>query len=208
MGEFGAAQASFESAPVAAQLFQQWEVQSCQYGFSGWLLWTWDTQVQPGANFWNALSERRVTDAALRPVTRSDACEAGVYLGQDLALGATASASGSVSGSGPQMAIDGLPGTSWNSGGFPPQWIEIDLPYPSIVSGVRLTTEQAPFVGLTIHDLYVQVEGGQPQLLTEFNGVTQDGQVLTWNANPPIAGVVSIRVGDDHDSILGRVEGY
>jgi endo-1,4-beta-mannosidase len=51
MGEFGAAETSFASASIAAQRFQQWEVQSCQYGFSGWLLWTWDTMTQPGEDF-------------------------------------------------------------------------------------------------------------------------------------------------------------
>jgi hypothetical protein len=73
----------------------------------------------------------------------------------------------------------------------------VDCGRPSaaiIVSGVRLTVQQAPLVGLTVHRLYVQREGGQLQLVKEFNGITQEPQVLTWDANPPLVGVVSVRV--------------
>jgi uncharacterized protein (TIGR03437 family) len=134
-----------------------------------------------------------------RPVVRPDACQVGAYLGQNLAFGAEASASNTWDGTspgsgGPALAVDGNVDTFWNSGGFAPQWIEIDLPFPSIVSGVRLTVDQSPS-GPTVHDLYLQSDGkAQPQLVNEFNGVTQDQQVLTWTATQPMLGVTAVRV--------------
>jgi len=35
-------------------VLRDWQVQSCQFGFDGWLLWTWDTEES--GNSWNALS--------------------------------------------------------------------------------------------------------------------------------------------------------
>ena len=194
VNEFGSAQWLFPSSTTAAQVFQQWEADSCQYGFSGWFLWNWDIEIQPGGPYWSALSGDGIINRALRPVNRPDPCQPGSYLGQNLALGATAIASASLSGNGPQMAVDGMSGTYWNSGGFPPQWIEIDLPHPSVVSGVRLSVQQAPLVGLTVHDVYVQTQGGQFQLVKEFSGITQEPQVLSWDADSPLVGVVAIRV--------------
>jgi hypothetical protein len=51
---------------------QEWQRDSCAYGFDGWLLWTWDTYEQP--ELWTALSGGRVIEQALAPVTRADPC--------------------------------------------------------------------------------------------------------------------------------------
>jgi uncharacterized protein (TIGR03437 family) len=140
-----------------------------------------------------------VINSALNPAARPNPCSPGSFLGEDLALEATATASNAWTGTspgsgGPTLAIDGNVDTFWNSGGFAPQWIEVDLAAPSIVSGVNLIVDQSP-AGPTVHDLYVQSEGGgQPQLVAELSGTTQDQQVLTWTASKPLVGVTSIRV--------------
>jgi hypothetical protein len=194
MGEFGAVKPSYQSAEAGAARLQQWQIDSCGYGFSGWLLWSWDVEDQPDVNLWSALSAGGVINAALRPLSRPDPCRPGSYLNQDLAARATMTASSSASGSSPALAVDGLPNTAWSASAFSPQWIQIDLPAPSIVTGVRLTVSQYPN-GPTVHDLYVQRQGdGQPQLVKEFSGTTQDQQVLAWTANQPLTGVTSIRV--------------
>jgi hypothetical protein len=194
MGEFGAAQSSIDSALTAAKLFQSWESQSCQYGFGGWLLWTWDTVVQPGQNFWFAEAAGGVIDQALRPLGRPDPCIVANSFSPDLAMGSKATASASLAGSSPELAIDGLLSTVWNSGAFAPQWIEIDLAAPSTIGGLKLVVGQSPS-GPTVHDVYVQSKGSpQPQLVTEFSGATHDQQVLTWTPTQPLADVTSVRV--------------
>jgi hypothetical protein len=32
-----------------------WQVESCKYGFDGWIFWTWDLTEQP--DFFNALRD-------------------------------------------------------------------------------------------------------------------------------------------------------
>lgn len=196
MFEYGITLNDAASPEAAAAMLQQWQVGSVAYGFGGWLLWNWDLTdaSNPNTNFWSALSGDGVVNAALSPALRPDVSKAGLYPDQDLAFGATATASNSLAGNGPAMAVDGSPNTWWSAGAFAPQWIEVDLPAPSIVTGVRLTASQSPS-GPTVHDLYVQSEGGgQPQLVTEFSGTTQDQQVLTWTPSQPLVGVTSIRV--------------
>jgi plastocyanin len=72
MGEFGAFKFSFPSPQDAASVLQEWQRDSCAYGFDGWLLWTWDTNEQP--ELWNALSGDGVIEQALAPATRPDPC--------------------------------------------------------------------------------------------------------------------------------------
>ncbi len=71
MGEYGIRVSAFESASSAAQFLQSWQVESCQYGFDGWLLWTWDTQD----GLWNALSENGAIEQALAPSLHPDPCK-------------------------------------------------------------------------------------------------------------------------------------
>lgn len=186
------------TAESAASVLQQWQVGSCPYGFSGWLLWTWDLPASPNNNFWPALSGNGGINSAIEPAVRPNACQAGAYPGQNIAFGAQTSASNTWSGTspgsgGPPLAVDGNVNTFWNSGGPPPQWIEIAIPSPSIVSGVKLTVSQSPS-GPTVHDLYVRIQGGQLQLVNEFSGTTQDMLVLNWSPSQSLVGVTSIRV--------------
>jgi hypothetical protein len=66
----------------------------------------------------------------------------------------SATASASVSqAQAPLLAIDGNAATSWNSGGFPPQWIDIDLGCPAVLQTVRLLPNQVPPVGYATHEV-------------------------------------------------------
>lgn len=71
MGEFGVWKSAFNSAASAAQFLQNWQIESCQYGYDGWLLWTWDSED----GLWNALSQNGEIEKALAPITRPDPCK-------------------------------------------------------------------------------------------------------------------------------------
>ena len=71
MGEFGAIRSVYPYAPKAASALQSWQIESCQYGFDGWLTWTWDTSDQ---GFWTARGNNDVIEKALSPVFRPDPC--------------------------------------------------------------------------------------------------------------------------------------
>jgi len=72
MGEFGGERSRFSSIQAAAQAFIDWQVESCKYGFDGWIFWTWDLNEQP--DFFNALMNDGAINGAIAPLTRPDPC--------------------------------------------------------------------------------------------------------------------------------------
>lgn len=72
MGEFGGDVSRFPSIQDAAFAFVDWQVESCLYGFDGWIFWTWDLTEQP--DFFNALMQDGAINGVLAPVIRPDPC--------------------------------------------------------------------------------------------------------------------------------------
>jgi hypothetical protein len=93
----------------------------------------------------------------------------------------------------PQMAVDGSRPTYWNSGGFAPQWIAVDLQAPYPISTIRAAIAQLP-EGYTVHD--ISVAGANPlddfAPLAHFAGSTNDRQTL--EATGPSNQVEYIRI--------------
>jgi hypothetical protein len=115
--------------------------------------------------------------------------------GANLAYQKTARVSNAYGGQVGAFAVDGDPGTSWNSGGFPLQWIQVDLGADSAIAEIRLTVEQTP-PGQTIHVIYGQGEGtgGAFRQLHIFSGTTSSFDVLVFSPPEPLTGIRSIRV--------------
>ncbi|NOY99181.1 MAG: amidohydrolase family protein [Chloroflexi bacterium] len=93
-------------------------------------------------------------------------------------------ASASLPSDPPENAFDGDVDTVWNSGDDAPQWIAIDLGAPTTVTGIRLTVAQYPN-GYTVHRVLGKGTEGDYQLLYEFAGETQDGDVLVYTPPEP-----------------------
>lgn len=113
--------------------------------------------------------------------------------GANLALGKPvrfSSQTGDLTGS---LAVDGDLGTLWNSGGFPKQWIEIDLGAEYSILEIRLTTSQYP-EGMTTHRVLGRSATGEFHELTTFEGNTVDGQTLIFTPAQPIPAIRFIRV--------------
>jgi len=72
MGEFGAARSSYAEEAAAARALHDWQVESCDYSFDGWLLWTWDTEEQ--ADFYGGLTDEGQINHQLAPENRPDPC--------------------------------------------------------------------------------------------------------------------------------------
>lgn len=72
MGEFGGEVKRFASIEAATKSFMDWQVESCKYGFDGWIFWTWDLTEQP--DFFHALMDKGQIEKALAPATRPDPC--------------------------------------------------------------------------------------------------------------------------------------
>ncbi len=76
MGELGAARSIFYTEITAARVLQNWQVESCRYGFDGWLLWTYN-KIDEG--FYYGLSGDGEIDTVLAPANRPDPCQPGDF---------------------------------------------------------------------------------------------------------------------------------
>ena len=115
--------------------------------------------------------------------------------GANLAYEKLARVSNAFAGQVGALAVDGDPGTSWNSGGFPLQWIQIDLGADYDLAEIRLTTAQSP-AGNTIHVVYGQgmSTGGKLKQLHIFSGVTDDSDVLVFTPAEPLQDIRILRI--------------
>ena len=98
-------------------------------------------------------------------------------------------------GYGGEFAVDGDPGTIWNSGDFPVQWIQIELGAPYNVQSIALIPSQYP-AGETEHRVLGSGpgSGGEFILLHTFSGYTDDSQVLLYAPSSPWQDLDTLRV--------------
>ena len=81
----------------------------------------------------------------------------------------------------PAGPFDGDTDTTWNSGGFPVAWIEIDFGKPVTPTTIRLMASQLPNTGHTAHNVYGRAEGQtDEEILYEFDGTTNNGEWMSW----------------------------
>ena len=81
-------------------------------------------------------------------------------------------------------AIDVNKETLWNSGANAPQWIEVELSGDYHLQEIRLLVAQYPN-GPSFHRVFAAGQEKDYRLLTEFSGDTEDGQILTFQAEQP-----------------------
>ncbi len=93
----------------------------------------------------------------------------------------------------PSAAADGLSTTSWTAGGFPPQWIEVDLGANTSIGHVALLIAQTP-EGATQHRVPGRSDGEGWRLLHQFEGVTADSQTLEVTPPEPWKNVRYLRI--------------
>jgi hypothetical protein len=75
-------------------------------------------------------------------------------------------------------AADGRTDNAWNSGGYAPAWVELDLGRNTLVTGIKLMPSQLPQSATTLHRVYGRVAGARTEvLLAQVSGTTVDG---TW----------------------------
>ncbi len=191
MSEFGAYRRTYGSAARAAQANPDWQSESCQYGYDGWLWWTWDT-IEQDPPMWSAIDDGGEIAKALSPATRPDPCAPSAEP-ENIALGKPVRASaGGNTGNPPGAAVDGLSATWW-TGGPTPQWIEIDLGADTQIARIALLTSQTP-EGDTLHRVLGRAADGEFRILHDFKGFTADSQTLETTLPQPWPKIRYLRV--------------
>ena len=192
MAEFGAPTAAYGTLPVAAEMLQTWQADSCAAGFDGWLLWTWDTTGERTGEpaVWNAQAGAGLLERGLAPTNRPDPCAP-----TNIALGKSVTASSATPEGPAAQAVDGSVGTAWTSTGPPGGWIEIDLGAEYSISLLRLVVAQLP-AGRAVHDIQGKPSGaGAPYVtLHTLDASTHDGQVVEIPAGSPWTNVRYLRI--------------
>jgi hypothetical protein len=95
----------------------------------------------------------------------------------------------------PGRVVDGNPDTAWNSGGYAPQVVQIDLEESSTIHSIRLLTGQSP-AGDTEHIIFGWPLGEpEAEILHVFEGYTTDRQWLVYTPDAPWEGIDRIGVG-------------
>ena len=192
MGEYGSSIPSdgWSTSSTAAARLQRWQVDSCAYAYSGFLLWTWDGD---GINsYWTASQDGGVVGRALAPKWRPDPCAPAPTPGINVAYATAPAASATAAGSPPGNATDGVFETVWSSGGSAPQWIEIPVAGSAAIAALRLTPAMFPS-GVVTHRVWGRYPTGL-SLLTQWHGTMSDGVPTTVLLDPPVSGLTAIRV--------------
>lgn len=90
-------------------------------------------------------------------------------------------------------AVDGSDATGWNAGGFPTQWIELDLKGTRTISGMRMATNHYPDGAATIQ-IYAGASPNPTTLVTTINPTITAGDILNVTFSSAVPNVRYIRV--------------
>lgn len=193
LGEVGALVTSYPTIENASRGLQDWIVESCNYGFDGWLLWGfYRAPEELGDATWGFADEDGLLLRSLAPSVQPDACQPTIIRGDNLAYKKPVKASASLTDQPAEAAVDGTY-LRWDSGLDVPQWLEIDLGGNYDISLIRLTVAQWPD-GETVHEIWVIGEDGELIKAGELKGWTSDGQVLEWKPTVPLRAVRTVRI--------------
>ena len=168
MGEFGGALIMYTNVDITAREMVALQKKIGEFGIEGWLFWSWD--IDFARDTWAAADSGGVIRRALAPAGEGAAPEPIPARRANLPMKVKASAS--YQDMVPSLVSDGTM-AQWNSGAFPPQWIEVSPVTPTEVTEIRLFVAQTP-AGPTTHELWLKSPGGKYEKVRTFEGETKN----------------------------------
>ncbi len=212
LGEFGAFLGVYADPMAGAAGMARWQVQSCEVGFQGWLLWLWGDDVDDESH--TADVDDATIARAVSPNLRPDPCAVGPFLNLNLALDKPATASAEESEEfAAKWATDGSIGTSWSAAAGPPQWIEIDLEETTAVQRFEIVLGGASEPAAQRHRIYVRdaQEPAPGRLVGEISTTARNEDRLVLELDEAVSGVRYARIETlqwDSWVIFNEVEVY
>jgi hypothetical protein len=172
LGEYGAFRHIYAELDSAARVTTNWVAESCEYGFDGWLYWTYyPSAADAGDRTWGLTDEDDYMLELFAPVNQPDPCVAVEIPNDNLAYGKPVRASSSLPEEPPSNAVDDNSGTQWGAGAPPVQWLEVDLQGTYRIMEIRLQVAQYP-QGDTVHRVQVRASSGSDYITVhEFSGL-------------------------------------
>jgi Ca2+-binding RTX toxin-like protein len=86
-------------------------------------------------------------------------------------------------GSPSMLAVDGRYDDAWSSGGYPPQWLEVDLQRPVTIARLRLIAPDLPSGAALV--VLARNDDGSYRLLHRFSGPTVFTQAVSFRPRHP-----------------------
>jgi Ca2+-binding RTX toxin-like protein len=114
--------------------------------------------------------------------------------GRDVAVWRPTTASSFEPTNPPARAADGRIDDWWNSGGYPPAWIEVDLLKPTDIERLRLIAPEQPKEVSYLVLGKGPATGGAYRLLHRFDGPTANLEELAFTSKRPWRGIRYVRV--------------
>lgn len=195
LGEYGAFRHIYHDLETASQVISRWASESCEYGFDGWLYWTYyPANPEIGDRTWGFTDENDYLLQLYSPENQPDIC-VGLEIDKgNLAFMKPVSASHSLSEEPPENAVDGNPATQWGAGDGPLQSIQIDLQGSYLIREIRLLVAQWP-EGITTHRIEIQTaEDSGFFTVHEFSEATRDNDWLVFSPETPLEDVGHVQI--------------
>jgi len=194
MGAVGASTWIYPEVSAGAIALQDWIAASCAQGFSGWLYsGYYSSPAGLRDATWGFVDNKNFIQNALSPRNQPDACTVTVLPGRNLALGKPVDVSAALPDQTAQMAVDGDPNTQWSAGGYPTQWLQIDLGAEYTVGEIRLTVGQWP-AGQTVHQLWLGANPDAMHMAYQFSGIEYDFDLLNFIPATPLDNIRYVRI--------------
>ena len=120
LGEYGAFRHTFSEIAPAARTLTDWVAESCEYGFDGWLYWTYyPADSSAGDRTWGLVDEDNYLLNLFAPANQPDPCAPVEIPTDNLAYNKPVTTSQSLPEEPPANAVDDNPATQWGSGADP-----------------------------------------------------------------------------------------
>jgi hypothetical protein len=195
MGEYGPFRHLFADIEPAARVTGRWVAESCEYGFDGWLYWTYYPDAAGvGDRTWGLVDEDGYLLKLFAPKNQPDPCVAVKQPGDSVAYNKPVLASSSLPEEPPTHAVDDNDATQWGAGADAPQWIEIDLAGTYHITEIRLLVAQWP-EGETLHRIQIRPSSADEYATVhEFAGTTADNDWLVFAPDVPLEDVGYVRI--------------
>lgn len=189
LGEYGSFNSRYETVEAAARASGAWMAGFCKTGLDGYLYWTLtDLPEALGDPTWGLLEEEDFMLELFAPINQPDPCQPPEVPSDNLAYGASVSASNSLPEEHASYINDENTTTYWGSGEPAPQWVEVDLGEEMTISEIRLLTSQSP-AGNTVHEIRVRGSDTAYETVRRIEGFTEDLQWLTFSPETPLENI-------------------
>ena len=195
MGEYGAFLDTYSEIEAAARGVAGWSAESCDYGFDGWLYWSYyPNNPEAGDTTWGLIDEGEYLFDLFSPINQPDPCSEVEVVSSNLAFEKPVRVSQALPEEAGSLAVDESEVTNWGAGGDAPQWIEVDLQGTYQITEIRLLVAQFP-AGNTVHRILVKSSSdGSYRTVHGFSQSTQDGDWLVFTPDTPIEDVQFVQI--------------